>query len=78
MNIHPSQAAPAYGDCAGGFAPPVTATAWDALAPKFLTDFVFVFQPDETKYAIEAALVQAKPSKVSDVRFDSHRPLHKF
>ena len=30
-------------------------------------DFVFVFQPDETKYAIESALVQVKASQVSDV-----------
>ena len=33
----------------------------------FLTDFVFVFQPHETKYATESAMVQAKASQVSDV-----------
>jgi hypothetical protein len=33
----------------------------------FLTDFVFVFQSDETKYATESALVQAKASQASAV-----------
>ena len=32
-----------------------------------MTDFVFVFQSDETKYATESAQVQAKASQASDV-----------
>ena len=53
------RAATWQGPSQGWCRPRVTATSPDVLAPKFFDGLCFCFQPDETKYTTESALVQA-------------------